>query len=96
MREREQMYIIELDDQDFPYLADTLQGGTRVGTIFREGEVCTVVASKKLVMTGSSANPNSISIKPARNFNEAIRLALDLLSEEEKNGSMVSIDFDAG
>lgn len=83
------MYIITIEDQDFPDLLSAFEKSKVIGSYEKDGQVRIVRANERLMMVSPDATPDKIGIAPARDLSEAEQLALVLLQEKGANGGQV-------
>ncbi|MCB0331891.1 MAG: hypothetical protein KDD55_00260 [Bdellovibrionales bacterium] len=88
------MYIITIDDQDFPDLLSAFEASKLVGSYEKDGQVRIVRANDRLMMVSGDSAPDKIGIAPARDLSEAEQLALHLLAEKGADGGSVLFSED--
>jgi len=88
----EKMQIIELEDEDFPFLLTAFKEAKRIGKyVNSQGNALLVHATIQFMLVSPEHEPTKIGIKPSRSQNESEKLALQHLKEEKDRGCRVTV-----
>ena len=86
------MQIITDADPLFQEFLEKWKDSLQLGTYWKNGKAQHVAASNGFLLIANAKEPNKLAFKPARNQDEAIVMAKQVLSREEKRGNVVEVD----